>query len=558
MHKAFLTPYVVQDDARQHVFWMWRFVDPGLFPNDLIADYFQSIAPPAYTFIYHAGAALGVDPITFDKILPVALGWIAVLFGALLARRLLDVPAAAFLVGVLVAQDVWMMDDVPSGTARAFGVPLVLAFVYFLTRRSRVPCLGIIALQGLFYPQAVIFSAATLACWALRFEGGRVRLSQDRVDLAFAAAGIVLAALTLLPFLLDASRFGPVITVGEARALPEFGVHGRTDFFGTNLWRFWVEGQRSGLLPKLFSSGGPFRYVSIPLLAGFLLPWLLARPDRYPLAGRVRPEVAVLGRLALAALALFFAAHALLFRLHLPSRYSGLGVHVALPVAAGLALAILLDRMLSRLEPGAAPEDARRGRWKLLLAAVLGALIVASPFLQRTEGNYAVGHYPGVYAFFAAQPVDVRIASLSLEANNIPSFSRRSVLANRETMIPYHTGYYRQVRRRTLDLMRAEYAEDPGELVEFIERYEPDFLLVERDAFKAAWVTGAWIDQFHPESDEIVHRLERGSVPALAGLLDRCSAFQEKNLVVLRAGCLVEAAGRPLGRGRDRPGRAPA
>lgn len=45
LREAFSSEYVVQDDARQHVFWMLRFLDPELFPQDLIANYFQSVAP---------------------------------------------------------------------------------------------------------------------------------------------------------------------------------------------------------------------------------------------------------------------------------------------------------------------------------------------------------------------------------------------------------------------------------------------------------------------------------------------------------------------------------
>ena len=41
-------PGVIQDDARQHVFWMQRLVDPGLLKDDLFADYFASQAPPGY------------------------------------------------------------------------------------------------------------------------------------------------------------------------------------------------------------------------------------------------------------------------------------------------------------------------------------------------------------------------------------------------------------------------------------------------------------------------------------------------------------------------------
>ncbi len=68
MHKAFSSEYIIQDDARQHVFWMRRFLDPELFPKDIIADYFQSVAPPGYTALYHFMATLGIEPVVFSKL----------------------------------------------------------------------------------------------------------------------------------------------------------------------------------------------------------------------------------------------------------------------------------------------------------------------------------------------------------------------------------------------------------------------------------------------------------------------------------------------------------
>ena len=65
--QAFAGEYVVQDDARQHVFWMQRFRDPDLFPNDLIADYFQSVAPVGYTWFYKIAALLGINPLLLSN-----------------------------------------------------------------------------------------------------------------------------------------------------------------------------------------------------------------------------------------------------------------------------------------------------------------------------------------------------------------------------------------------------------------------------------------------------------------------------------------------------------
>ena len=121
--------YVVQDDARQHVFWMARFVDPDLFPHDLIADYFQSAAPYGYTALYRLMAEIGLDPLLFSKLLPMGLGLIVTGYCFGLALQIFPAPLCGFLASVLLNQNLWMRNDLSSGTPRAFAYPLLLAFL---------------------------------------------------------------------------------------------------------------------------------------------------------------------------------------------------------------------------------------------------------------------------------------------------------------------------------------------------------------------------------------------------------------------------------------------
>ena len=86
--EAFAGPDVIQDDARQHVVWALRFLDPALFPNDPIADYFRTLAPAGYASVYRAAAAFGVDPILLSKVLPIALGLVLAGYGFALGRWL--------------------------------------------------------------------------------------------------------------------------------------------------------------------------------------------------------------------------------------------------------------------------------------------------------------------------------------------------------------------------------------------------------------------------------------------------------------------------------------
>ena len=134
--EAFSSEYVVQDDARQHVFWMLRFVDGNLFPNDIIADYFQSVAPAGYSQLYQSIAHLGISPLAFNKFVPMGLGLMTTAWGFGVCLQILPVPLAAFASTVVLNLSLWMKDDLVSGTPRAFLYPLFLAFLYYLLRRQ--------------------------------------------------------------------------------------------------------------------------------------------------------------------------------------------------------------------------------------------------------------------------------------------------------------------------------------------------------------------------------------------------------------------------------------
>jgi hypothetical protein len=185
LKKAFRGEYVVQDDARQHVFWMQRFLEPELFPHDLIADYFQSVAPPGYPALYRLMARIGRHPLLFNKLLAAVLGPVTTAYCFGLCVQIFPIPATGFIAASQLNQNLWMTFDLVSATPRAFAYPLFLAFLYYLSRRSLLPCLAAIALQGLFYPRTAFISAGVLFLQPWKWEGSRPRLSGNRRDYLF-------------------------------------------------------------------------------------------------------------------------------------------------------------------------------------------------------------------------------------------------------------------------------------------------------------------------------------------------------------------------------------
>src|ERR1044072_8791601 len=180
IERGFSGKYVIQDDARLHVFWMQRYVDPELFQNDLIADYYSSIAPPGYTLIYKAAAAARISPLVLHKILPMALGILTAAFCFGISMQLLRLPAAAFVASLLLSQSLWMRDALISGTPRAFSHPLILAFLYFILSGAWPLCVLSVALLGLFYPSFNLIAMAIMGLRLLRFENRRLNLSRNK------------------------------------------------------------------------------------------------------------------------------------------------------------------------------------------------------------------------------------------------------------------------------------------------------------------------------------------------------------------------------------------
>ncbi|GAB4368889.1 MAG: hypothetical protein Kow00121_08350 [Elainellaceae cyanobacterium] len=534
LQDAFSSSYVVQDDARQHIFWMRRFLDPALFPNDLIADYFKSVAPWGFTTFYQAFASVGIDPMLLAKFVPLPLALVAAAYGFGLGMQILPVPFVGFLTSFLIQQVIWTHDDVASATPRAFMPALFLAFLYYLLRRQLFPCLITIALEGLFYPQYVFVFAGLIVLQPLRWERGRVRISQDKQDYWFCTAALAVAVLVMLPYALTASDYGPTITAAAARALPEFQRRGRSSFFSDDTLAFWLNGDRSGIFPS-------FRPYTLAI--GALLPLLGRAPGKFPLLQKITPNIQILPKLMAVGLGLFIVAHVVLFKLHLPSRYTAYTLRYLLAIATAITLAALLEAGLRRLQQPTLKVGQRTAIWGLTILTSAILLIYPAGFPEFPKANYQTGEAPGLYEFFAQQPKDNMIASVLREADNLPSHSQRSILVGREYAIPYHMGYANQFRQRVTDLIQAHYSPDAATARQFMQTYGIDFWLVSREAFTPEFLQDSWLRQY-PEAAEQARANLRQRKPFLERQINRCTVFEdsEQDLLVLQADCMMRRA----------------
>ncbi|MBV9388512.1 MAG: hypothetical protein JOZ78_18975 [Chroococcidiopsidaceae cyanobacterium CP_BM_ER_R8_30] len=452
--------------------------------------------------------------------------------------QILPVPMAGFIATLVLNQSLGLHDDVVSATPRGFFYPLFLAFLYYLLKRSLLPCLIAIALQALFYPLIPFITSGILLLRLLDWEKGGIRLSVERRDYLFCATGLGVALLALLPYMLASSEFGPTITAAQAWKMPEYWSGGRVGYYFLSPWNFWFDGRDSGM----------FALLSPPqLFIGLLLPFLLRWPSRFPLAKRVKSTVKILPQTVLVSIAMFFAAHALSFKLHFPSRYTFHTFQMVLSLSCGIALTIMLDAVFHWSEQRKTSRFRRRQFLAISCAVVVLAALVFYPCSLKSfpKTLYVKGGVPVLYQFLQQQPKDTLVASLTSEADNLPTFAKRSILVGKEYALPFHTRYYAQFRQRVIDLINAQYSLELKQVKDFIHKYGVNFWLLDRTAFRPEYIANNdWIKQYQPSAAVALAKLTQGDIPVLSKLTNRCAVWSAESLVLLETKCIEAESSR--------------
>ena len=522
---AFHSPYTIQDDARQHIFWMQQFNDRDLFPRDLIADYFESVTPWGFAALYKLVASLGIDVIFFNKISPFLIGIVTTIYCFHVCLEIFPVPFAGFISSLLLNQNLWMVDDLSSGTPRAFIYPLFLASIYYLLRANLLLYLLVIVLQGLFYPPTVLLSAAILFF--------RLSFHRDRRNRRICFLGLLTAFAILYTYAIKTFDFEPLITVTQAKFLPEFLDGGRTAFFVDDPIQFWLLSRRSGLFPI------EWQY-TLMCAYQFILFLLKQYPVRFRLVGKINQKAIVLLQILLASLLMYFLARIFLFRLHLPSRYSHHTLRMIIAIGDGVAIAVIFDPVVRWL-------DRQFNHYGKLLKSV-GLIALICLLLYPT---YAVQSYPyrlgyvtpktvEIYQFLQQQPKDSLIATLSEDGDFIPSLAGRSTLVAPEYSIPYHWGYYQKIRQRVKDLIQAQYSTDIETVKKFIQKYQINFWLIDKNAFTINYLKdNPWLRQFQPETFMAIEMIAKKENLILAELGSQCQVFADRDSVVIQADCIL-------------------
>jgi hypothetical protein len=328
------------------------------------------------------------------------------------------------------------------GLPRDFAVPILcLAIVAYATARPALMG-GVMLLGAAIYPAAAITAGVGLGLAELARLVWERRLTRQSAAIAVAA---IAGASGLAQFMLESTGLGPTFTLAEARDVPIFQPGARTAFFeGDSAWERITCGHRAGLFAACVP--GPLWALTYPVNAALIVGTLIF------LARRQQGDWRLLAALCAGGLVLFALATAFAFELHLPSRYARWSVQFVAVLCLAVLLALALTRLLAAV------------KLPRLLAPVLLAALVAVAAPQELTRLYGmeIDRAPDISRALRAMPEDIVVAGIVRQADNIPAFTGRSVLASVELSVPYKKDYHAEMAARVARLAGLFTEDDPG------------------------------------------------------------------------------------------------
>jgi len=435
--QIFSDPTAINNDVRNQIYWMAKFINPNYFNADYIASYFcqPSMISPVFSLIYQIGSLIA-DPKQVSQFLPFPIILITTYYLFKFTALHKD-SRYAFWICACFNLYSWTMKFTAGGLPRSSFYLLLFMFLYYYSARKPLLALGSTVLAALCYPTTCFTMMIVLAVDKL------YRKNFDKLSLATTAAGSLTLAYRYLWH--RNHGYGNLITLSDILKLPECFLDGRRCII---------------MLPYSYTKNLELSQLAIILGTIITVIIIIAAVNHYLKTQNIKqPEL--LWTSAYVSIALFITAHFVLLYMYLPHRY----IAYTLP----LVPVFLIASSFYYLEQ-------KQQKLALYTAVSITLIIMASQTDSDLRGLSQAEQ--GVLKYLSQTPIQSMIAAPLDFASNIPTYSYRSVLASNETDIPFHQGYHATMQARIKDLKQTY--QNPEKLKTFIQKYQIDYIVLDQ------------------------------------------------------------------------------
>ena len=203
-----MDPFQVDEDFRSF-YWMNKFQDSGLFPNDqLRGEQYTTVSLPwgelplyfyslGYDLLFYL-ASFVVTPVLFSKLLPFFVMpvtvWYLFEYGKMVRGKKTGVVLALGFLFLNLASPTSL--TILSGLQRSFATSLIIALLYYFRRGQSHSVAIVVFLSALIYPPIFLLGLATWALSALKVEWhSRIRLSLSRDEMVLIIVTFLLSSI---------------------------------------------------------------------------------------------------------------------------------------------------------------------------------------------------------------------------------------------------------------------------------------------------------------------------------------------------------------------------
>jgi hypothetical protein len=486
-------PFHINDDAQQQIYPFYRYLGPGPFDTDYVADYYLACFPLGYWALFAGAARLGIDPTVLSHVLPHLL-WLLTAAGlAAVAYRLAGNLPAFCVLALSLGSDAYL-ERMAGGLPRTFGYPILSLALVGLAYARTGWCVASVLLGALFYPVAGVISGLALVPALLLPESTGCRVSSRSLRARWALLGTTaaLSVAVLLPSLIAGHRFGDPVRPAELSAYPEIGPGGRYGDDSRPPFKGFLNSIPDALEPALLAATNPWSPSARAWLIGEAAqPWdsrhyrrtlrtllviVLLGAAGLLLRERAARRVALLG--AASALGYQLAVWAMPYA-YLPERYS---------VYTGALIGTLA---VASSSAGFFPRWFDRGRRRWARTSVVAAQVALLLWLfagRVPEGagiNIDFRRHQALLDFIGTLPENAFIAAWPRGiTNGIAYAGRRRAFVTFETHQAFHREYIEEMRDRMRALIDAYFATSLGPIEWLRDHYGVTHLMIETSHFE--------------------------------------------------------------------------
>ena len=520
---SYINPYVINDDVRQHIWWMASFQDPHLFQNDLLTRYAASLQNGGILIIFYCTSFI-VDPIVMSKILPLILFTYSAGYLFRLIKHLTnDNFTAAFTTICFLITPVFLHNTV-GGHAHTFGFCFLLMFLYYFVTRAFTKASSILILQALTFP--IVFVLSTLTFFVSFFFQKRQhpdgRVKSGKMISFIVCFSIALGILTTKFVFFSNPEIGHPVSMAQMKGNPEFYNGARwpllpVPFVLTEAAKnaktgiFLFDAARKNHWPKLLRALiDRVKIIHLILIFSALFIVIKNKKLFFPVEFIY---------LAAASLFMYILAQIFLLKLYAPDRYTA----YSLPLITLILFGLIVGKGVGAI---------KKKHLKTSLIAFIFIFCFAGINLNRDIGLADFTKNKPVFIMASRLPKDALIAAHPYLADGIPTFAKRKVFLKWELSVPLFDKYWNTVKTRTFDFFNAYYSDDPQVIVAFAQKYNIDYILVDETHFDKNYLEKGQF-YFEPFNTAIGGKIKKTKKFALNNIDQKAKLYSYKNLFII-------------------------